>query len=574
MSALRAHPWMRRRAFLAGVGGMTATLAGRRRLADAGEPGTTGDTPRSAGTRDGRVHQVTGVHELDELLVPADVALTFDPDVSTTITVTGNAIVAGTLRMRPARPDVVHTLRFRDVDESAYVGETGSPVDSDVGLWVVGQGALDLRGTPRQGWNRTGWHPTWRPDDEVRRAPHARGDLTHFRRHRREDDVPSVPGPDGRSYATEIFNLTRNVIVEGAPGHRAHVLFASGAPQSVRYALFRWLGPRRPSPQAPAFHQASAQPGVLPESEYPPDYFSAQRVTDTEPVLSRYPVHFHHCHDGSRGSIVEGCVVRDSSRAFVPHASTGITFRDCVAFGITDDAYWWDDAEETDDLVWDHCAAFDVRSDPETRGMPAGFVLGVGRRLVVRDCAAAAVRGGEHSSGFQWPAFANHAAHNVWESSDLVAHNCGGDGVYVWQDDDHRHHVERLVSYRNSGSGLVHGARRNAYRYDDLVLFDNDVADLWHQALCTGEVIRAKDQVWFGVWAPRLHIGGHTQTSERPVSLHGAHLERVTVAEDGLGHGRYELHADLDSSHVRGVIVRSRITVVRPDGTTFDVPRG
>jgi len=46
------------------------------------------------------------------------------------------------------------------------------------------------------------------------------------------------------------------------------------------------------------------------------------------------------------------------------------------------------------------------------------------------------------------------------------------------------------------------------------------------------------------------------------------------VAEDGLGHGRYELHADLDSSHVRGVIVRSRITVVRPDGTTFDVPRG
>ena len=157
------------------------------------------------------------------------------------------------------------------------------------------------------------------------------------------------------------------MVIEGTPGAPAHVLFASNAPQSLRYALFRWLARvgRRP---APSFHQFSAPPGVLPEAEYPADYFSAANIPDTEPDMSCYPVHFHHCHHGSRGSLVEGCVVRDSSRAFVPHASHGITFRDCVAFGITDDAYWWDDAEATDDLVWDHCAAFDVSSDPTNRG--------------------------------------------------------------------------------------------------------------------------------------------------------------------------------------------------------------
>ncbi len=564
---------MQRRTFLTGLSGATASLVTRRRDGPLDGLGAATCHQRSAGDGgDQRVQVVTGHHDFDGLTVPADVALTFDPDVTTTITVTGNVVVEGTLRMRPARPDVVHTLRFCDVDESAYVGETGWPVPTDVGLWVIRRGVLDLRGTPRAGWNRLGWDPTWDPTDEVRRAPHSRGDHTHWRPQREWDRLPTVRGPDGRRHRTEAFNLTRNVVVEGAAGRRAHVLIASSAPQSLRYALFRWLGPRRPAPGPPSFHHFSAPPGVLPEAEYPANYFSAQNFPDTEPVLSRYPVHFHHCHDGSRGSVVEGCVVRDSSRAFVPHASSGITFRDCVAFGIIDDAYWWDDAEATDDLVWDHCAAFDVRSDPVTRGMPAGFVLGVGQRMVVRDCVAAGVRGGEHASGFHWPAFANHAPHNVWESTDLVAHNCAGDGVYIWQDDDHRHHVQRLVSYRNSGSGLVHGARRNAYRLDDIVLFDNDVTDLWHQALSTGEVVRGRDQTWFGLQAPRMLIGGHPQSSDRAVPFYGARLGHVTVGEDGLGRGHYELHADLELTDFTAVVLRSLVTVVRSDGTTFDLP--
>jgi hypothetical protein len=133
--------------------------------------------------------------------------------------------------------------------------------------------------------------------------------------------------------------------------------------------------------------------------------------------------------------------------------------------------------------------------------------------------------------------------------------------------------VERLVSYRNSGSGLVHGARRNAYRFDDIVLFDNGVSDLWHQALSTGEVRAGRDQAWFGVWAPRMLIRGHPQSCDRPVPFHGSRLGHVTVFEDATGVGRYELHADLDPADVTDVILRSQITVVRPDGTTFEVAR-
>ena len=237
---------------------------------------------------------------------------------------------------------------------------------------------------------------------------------------------------------------------------------------------------------ADAFHHAGVTPGRLgasTEAEYPPGYFSAESAAASEPVLGRYPLHFHHCGEGSRGTLVEGCVVRDSSRAFVPHGSHGITLRDCVAFRIRDDAYWWDERHPTDDLLWEHCAAFDVRHDPVGSGSPAGFLLGLGRGTTIRDCVAVGVHGGTGAAGFAWPAFASDRPDNQWVARDLVAHNCAGDGLYVWQDDNRPHRVDDVVGYRNGGSGLVHGAHRNGYRYAGVVLFDNAYADLYHLAL-------------------------------------------------------------------------------------------
>jgi hypothetical protein len=527
--------------------------------------------------RDKEINRLSGEHYLAGVDIGPDAVLEFDPEVSTTLVVTGNVIVRGVLRMRPATADVVHTIRFRDIDEEAFVGDTMDPVDSDVGVWVVERGSLDLRGTARTGWNRTGWDRSWRDDDEVVRAPQAAGDFATYRTMGRHESVPRVVGPDGAEYRTEVLNLTRNVVIEGAPQARAHVFIRSEVAQSIRYALFRWMGPRHALPGLPRYHHAGRQLGRFGtggEIEYPQGQFSATRFPESAPVLGRYPVHFHHCEDGSRGSVVEGCVVRNSSRAFVPHSSHGITMRDCIAFDIIDDAFWWDEEHPTDDLVWDHCGAFGIRFDPVTAGSPAAFVLGQGQRPVIRDCVAVGVRGGGGAdAGFLWPAFANMAEDNVWQSSDLVAHNCYGAGVYVWQDDDNRHVVERLVSYRNGGEGLVHGARRNAYRYDDVVLFDNGGPDLLHQAVNRDDPNLRQHQSWTRLVAPYVFLGDHLQSSELPIEFHDSRIDRLVVDEVRDGSGIYVFHADLDESDVTVESQRSLITIVRSDGSTFDVGR-
>ena len=96
--------------------------------------------------------------------VPAGHTLRFDPASDTTLELTGNLVVMGTLEMKP-RPGVRHTLRFVGVDEAAFVGGGMEVLDSDVGLWVMDQGRLDIEGAPRAGWNRTGTHPTWSARD-------------------------------------------------------------------------------------------------------------------------------------------------------------------------------------------------------------------------------------------------------------------------------------------------------------------------------------------------------------------------------------------------------------------------
>ena len=475
--------------------------------------------------------------------VRAGGVLEFDPATSTTLTVTGNVVVRGRLRMRPNGPDVVHRLQFADVDESAFVGDTMGPVASDVGLWVIGAGRLDLMGSRRRGWNRRGTHPTWQPGDEVLRAPIAVGDYDTWAEHTPGASLPGVTGPDGVTRRTEVFNLTRNVIVAGAAGKRSHVFIRSTRPQQIGYALFRWLGPRHPDTEGNA---------------------------NTVPVIGRYPVHFHVCEDGSRGSVVEGCVVRDSTRAFVAHASHGVTMRDCVAHRIIDDAFWWDEGTSSNDLVWQHCAVFDVRYDPDFRGTTTGFMLGVGTNMTIRNCVTVGSHGNGNNSGFHWPSFANQRPNNVWTATGLVAHNNRGDGIFVWQNDANDHLVRQVVCYRNAESGLQHGAYRNAYRYEDIVLFENGNADLRHNALAKDNPGEPRQQ-WTRLWAPHFVIGEHVAPSTRTIRFLDSHVDRVTVEETKPGAGYYEIHADLDPGDVDVVEQRSRITVVRPDGTRFTV---
>src|SRR6266540_1326308 len=76
------------------------------------------------------------------------------------------------------------------VDATRFVGGGMNPIDSDVGLWVIGAGQLDLAGTPKTGWTRAVGSvsagatqiplqtpPTgWRPGDDISIAPTAKPD--------------------------------------------------------------------------------------------------------------------------------------------------------------------------------------------------------------------------------------------------------------------------------------------------------------------------------------------------------------------------------------------------------------
>ena len=413
--------------------------------------------------------------------------LLFDPRASRTLTSTGNVVVQGRLVMRPATAAVTHRLAFAGVDERRFTGGGMDPVEEDTGLWVVGSGQLDLAGTARRAWTRAAGALSagatsitlaeppsgWQPGDELvvtPTLPPLRGEGTGQASATAYDTVTvaAVQGytvrlasplqadhpatrAAGRTLTAEVLNLTRNVIVEGTPTGRAHVFIRSSRPQSLRSALLRHLGPRRPGGDA------------------------------TELVPGRYALHFHMAGDGSRGSRVEGVVVRDAgSHAFVPHTSHGITFRDCISHNTLEDAYWWDlapttrsEAAVTHDTRYERCVASLVRYDPDRQGHRlAGFTLARGDGNACTGCVAVGVQGNTDSSGFHWP----EGAEGVWDFTGNVAHNNLRHGIFTWQNTGKVHVITGFTGYHNGGAGISHGAYRNPYRYERSVLHGNAYA--------------------------------------------------------------------------------------------------
>lgn len=389
-----------------------------------------------------------------------------------------NVIVDGKLRMRGGS-----TLRFINVNELAFVGGGMDPLSTDVGLWVMHEGELDVVGTPRAGWNRTGSDPSWLPGDELIMAPTARGDYDGFTSYTMGDPVPSVtlPAP-WHSISAEVMNLTRDVVIEGTPGGRAHIFIRSDKPQVIRHARIRHMGP-----------QQATGPGG-----------------DPEVVLGRYGLHFHHCMNGSRGTVVDGVVITDTgAHAFVPHVSHGITFLDCVAYNVQNDAYWWDRQDITHDVTYDGCLAARVWW-PDHHPSITGFLLGRGSNTTIRNCCAVGILGGQNASCFHWTSKANQAP-NVWNFSDNVGHNCDTHGVFTWQNTPTIHLVANSILYRNGDSGIDHGAYATpGYHYENLLLFENEKVGV------------------------QVHAGHGQKPPDRPDG-YGLSWERITVIGSPVG---------------------------------------
>ncbi len=399
------------------------------------------------------------------IVIPGGAAQVFDPTASTVVEIdcgglvpNAGLIVEGALRMRPAAPGVVHTLRFVNVNEAAFVGGGDAPLSTDPGMWVRPGGLLDAQGPPRLAWTRAlgsiaagatscvleADPAGWRVGDELLFVPSGPGQRTNTFEVRTVTAVsgatvsfspllyphPAVQMPNGLVLNPEVVNLTRDVRIEGTPGRRSHIHIFGAGQQVVSQVGLRYLG--------------------LPVAG--------------DPDRGRYALHFHHCMDGTRGTLVEGVVGRShGSHVYVPHMSDGITFRNCVSYDGAFTPFWWDRIDpdgmvvQTDDTVWERCVA--------ARSTSVGFLHNFGMRNTARDCVAVGINGPRDGIGFYWPASLPDIPREatVWTWQNNIAHN-NNQGVRVWENTSQETHlVERPVAYNNLDRQILWGAYRNPY---------------------------------------------------------------------------------------------------------------
>ncbi len=441
-------------------------------------PPTTAATPTAQASTTSSAPQVAiGTSELSGVLGP------------TTILVGTVATIVGDIELRG---DLVVEGVLTSVDTFTLRGN-GYQIE------VRNGGQLDLRGIPKSGWVRGVGASGWQAGDRVFTSPVEAG------RYGLSDFYSGSPGvvnlADGRTIAAEQFNLTRSITIDNV----SRIMFHMGAGRQVLK------------------HIAVTNSGVSGK-------------------LAFYPIHFHLNGNTSRGSIVEGVVVENGRfHAFVPHASHGITFLDCVAFNTSGGAYWWDPpsgsgdtSSDTHDTVWQHCLAALVT--PQEVKRTAAFRLGRGSGNRCVDCTAVAVQGWPQTSGFHWP----EKSAAVWEFRGCVAHNNESTGIFTWQNNPELHVIDDFIAYRVGTAGIDHGAYSNNYLYRNAVITDAE----W--ALKQTAVSRdATSLVFQGIRSnSRLNVAGHKSQQFLPVFYRSCQFSGVTYAELGNSGSSYNVYED------------------------------
>lgn len=500
---------------------------------------------------------VSGKVAFTSLTVAAGEVLCLDPHADTTITMAGNLVVHGRLEAKPASPGVQHVIRWRGVHESQFVGGGGLlPLDTDPGLWVQGAGVLDLAGTPRTAWNRTGSDPTWRKGDELVVTPTQVGNYTKFASFRAGSPVPYSVGPGRRKQPAEVLNLSRNVRLEGTPAGRAHIHIHSTSPQSLRHVAIRWMGPRK--------------------------RIDGDRFTDAIP--GRQALHLHRNADGSRGTLFEGVVVRDSGGMGIDiHDSHGVTVRGAITYNTNENGIGWTAQERSDDILIEDTVAAKQVPVPSFRGfLVAGIALPPGMRNTIRRSVTVGNLGHATAAGVIWPETVGglHLP-GVWTAEDVVSHNNRSNGVFTWQNSGGDHVVTRFVCYANGHAGVEHGAYVNPYVYRDLLTWDSGEAGLIEHAV-SGASQQGQTHQFIGGRVDGMKIVKHTLPATVPVWLRGIDLTRPggfkLVVDEQANRGRqpgwYEfVDTGLERRDVRLIskVTQSVIRVHDRDGRTWQV---
>jgi hypothetical protein len=482
--------------------------------------------------------------------------LSYDPNVSHTLSSSGNVHVEGKLSMRPSGPAVQHLLAFVGIDEGRFVGDhTETPLDSDVGVWVTGAGVLDLVGTSKTAWTHLAAEANsgastitvddasgWQAGDEIVVTPTEQGDSTdhpHWKHHDRrvitsvsgnqvsldkalDFSHPFVTVRSGVTHAAEVLNLGRNVRIEGTEGGRTHVQFLhAGAPQTLGWFALRHVGPRK----------------------------------GDKGVLGRYALHFHMCNDAVRGSTVTGGVVADSgNHAFVAHLSNGVNFTDCVVHDNVDDAFWWDlspitatpDAVPSNDITYERCVASYIKLG-DSPHVVAGFQITAGFGNVARGCVAVGCDGNAVSSaGFIWQK--HSSSRDSWVFEDNICHNCKYGGIYYWQNNTGKTMVDRFTAYHN-GIGILAGSYINSVSYRDCTLYACYILGLKISAISSFDEAAGSGITYEGVYIDQQGMSDYAveimnpsvQNSRRVTYVSGCTFKGGNVGQVGVegGDGLY-----------------------------------
>jgi hypothetical protein len=161
--------------------------------------------------------------------------------------------------------------------------------------------------------------------------------------------------------------------------------------------------------------------------------------------------------------------------------SNGVTFTDCIAYGVNEDAYWWDPGTATDDTTLSHCMAAKIVPIPSFRGSRlAGFNLGGGSGNALSDSVVVGNEGNKQAAGFIWP----ESGSGLWSFNGCVAHNNKRDGLFVWQNNASPHRIEDFAAFRNT-YGIEHGAYNNVFDFERCVTFENARGLLIHAVSAT-----------------------------------------------------------------------------------------
>ena len=457
-------------------------------------------------------------YSVDGIVIHEGGTLVFERKTSLLLKSTKNIVNMGRLILKPLTMKILHQIQFIDINESNFVGGGHHILDSDIGLWVIGNGVLEIEGTTKNAYSYLTGDGlinqsisvknslNWQSDDEIVVAPTQQGSYA-FSSGKFKDIKLQHNHPTNDGFTAEVLNLTRNVIIGGTISGRSHISIMSKKPQVIKYCQLKYMGPRKNGAK----------------------------------VMGRYAIHFHHCMDGSKGSIITGVVTSDcGSHSFVSHCSHGVTFDSCIAYNVNETAFWWDqpanqfdNSNDSNNTKWLNCVAAGLYPIPAQRGYDlSGFILGSGFNNEISNCTVIADMGKGTAGAFNWPEDSNYTP-NLWKSENLTAHNCYAVGIRNWQNDDAPHLINKFVVY-NCHIGILHGAYRNGYTYQNGLLFNNTKCDIEIHALPNVNATpddKGYKTAFKSIILDKINVMPHTLSGDTPILIKDCKIKEVIVME-------------------------------------------